>query len=318
MPRPCLPKLGRQFAGVLLVSIFTGPGFAVEVTDIRGQQIHLIQPAKRIIALAPFLTELLFAAGAGDRAVGVVEFSDFPAAANGIPRIGSHQRFDMEAILALKPDLVVAWLSGNTRSDLDRLEQLGLQVYVSEPGKLDDIPDVIDQLGKLAGTERFARRSGQTFRKKLWQLKKQYQGLSGIRLFYQIWEQPLMTVNGDHLINDVIRLCGGKNVFEALPSLTPIIDIEAVIQADPAVIVTGGMSDAGTTWLKTWQQWPQLSAVKSGNLVFIPPSLIQRHTPRILEGARQLCVALDQARKRIPKEPLINPPDVTPAEAGVQ
>lgn len=302
MPRLSFCKPGRQFVGVFLVSIFLNPCFAVEVRDARGERIQLNEPANRIIALAPFLTELLFAAGAGDYVVGVVEFSDFPSAANKIPRIGSHQRFDMEAILALKPDLVVAWLSGNTRNDINRLEKLGLQVYVSEPKKLGDIPDVIERLGRLVGTDQSARRSSQTFRKQYRDLKKQYQDLSSIRLFYQIWDQPLMTVNGDHLINDVIRLCGGKNVFEDLSTLTPIIDIEAVVQADPAVIVAGGMSDAGTTWLKAWQQWSQLSAVKSKNLFFIPPSLIQRHTPRILEGARQLCVALDKARGSKPAQ----------------
>jgi iron complex transport system substrate-binding protein len=117
-----------------------------------------------------------------------------------------------------------------------------------------------------------------------------------VEVFYQVWKQPMMTVNGKQIISDAIRLCGGRNVFAALPILAPTVTAEAVIAANPEVIVASGMGEARPEWLDDWRRWKTLAAVAGDNLYFIPPDLIQRHTPRILDGAEQLCLHLETAR----------------------
>lgn len=242
------------------------------------------------------MTELLFAAGAGENVVGVVSYSDYPPAAVKIKNIGSHTNFDIEAILALKPDLVVAWKSGNSTESLNKLRSLGLVVFISEPRKFRDIATNIERLGLLSNTQKTAQRASNEFNKTYLKLKEKYAGAREVRLFYQIWNQPVMTVNGEHLISDVIRLCGGQNVFADLPTLAPKLDIEAVIAADPEVIIANGTGNKRPDWLDRWNKWPHLQAVKNNNLYFIHADLMSRHTPRILLGAKRLCEILDEVR----------------------
>ena len=284
---PCLPLL----AGA--------PAHAERAaTDDTGTQISLHAPARRIIALAPHVTELVFAAGAGDRLVGVVEFSDFPAAAKALPRVGNYTRFDLEAIAALSPDLVIAWQSGNPAAPLDRLRALGIAVYVTEADALTDVPRTLRDIGTLAGSETQANAAADAFIQRVDALRAAYSARPPVSVFYQIWHQPLMTINDRHIISDVIRLCGGRNAFASLTLLAPKISVEAVLAADPEVIVASGMDEARPEWLDAWRRWRQLSAVVRDNLFFIPPDLIQRHTPRILDGAELLCHHLAQARAR--------------------
>ena len=262
---------------------------AVEVTDDSGKQLTLNATAMRIISLAPHVTEQLFAIGAGERIVGAVDYSDYPEAAKQIPRIGGYSRLDLEQILALKPDLVVGWQSGNNSQQLERLEALGLTLYRSEPRRLDDIASGMERLGRLTGNESNANNQATHFRQQVEQLRSAAQGRAPRTLFYQIWDRPLMTVNGEHLINEVITLCGGRNIFAALPLLTPKVSTEAVIAADPEVIIASGMGAERPEWLDAWRQWPQLRAVKGGRLYVINPNLIQRATPRLLDGVAQMC-----------------------------
>jgi iron complex transport system substrate-binding protein len=269
---------------------------SVRVVDDSGQRVTLAQPARRIVSLAPHVTEILFAAGAGSYLVGAVSYSDYPEAAKKIPGVGSYPNVDLERIVALKPDLVVAWPSGNAPAQLERLRALGLTVYRSEPHRIEDVAVNIERLGTLAGTQTVADATAATFRARQRELAQRYRARSPVTVFYQIWHRPLMTINGTHLINQVIALCGGVNVFAGLPALTPILDVEAVLTADPAVIVASGMDEARPAWLEDWRRWPQLRAVRDRHLYFVPPDLLQRHGPRILDGAEQLCVALDQAR----------------------
>ncbi|HJV26040.1 MAG TPA: cobalamin-binding protein [Aromatoleum sp.] len=270
----------------------------VELQDDAGQRIRLAQPARRIVSLAPHVTELLFAAGAGDRLVGAVDYSDYPPAARKLPRVGGYSNIDMEAVAALKPDLVIAWKSGNRDAHLDRLAALGIPVFISEPHSLDDVARSLENFGKAAGSEREGRAAADAFRQRKAELARRYAGRPPVRMFYQIWEKPLMTVNDEHLISDVMRLCGGVNVFGKLDQLAPTIGVEGVLAANPEVIVASGMGDARPDWLDAWKRWPRLAAVSSGNLYFVPPELIQRHTPRILEGASMLCEQLDTARRK--------------------
>ena len=270
----------------------------IQVIDDAGRNLRLAQPAQRIISLTPHMTELLFAAGAGGKVVGTVEYSNFPQAAQRIARIGDNAQLDLERIVALKPDLVVVWQYGNAQRQLDKLLRLGIPVYYNEPRRLPDIARAIEQLGRLAGTEEVARQAAREFTERLADLRRRYASRAPVSLFYQIWDKPLMTVNGAHLISDVIRLCGGQNVFAGLKALTPEISTEAVLAADPEAI-GGGSAEAGATReLERWKKWPRLTAVARGNLFLIHADIISRNTPRILDGAQRMCEALDAARAK--------------------
>lgn len=296
-----IPAVVRQLTGglgilALFLSLFAGPVAAVSVTDDVGRRVTLDEPARRIVSLAPHTTELLFAAGAGDRVVGAVAHSDYPPEAASIPRVGGYSRLDYERILSLSPDLVIAWASGNERAAIDRLRTLGLTVYVSEPRHIADISKAMRRFGRLAGTEETASAAARAFDQRHRRLRERFADRPDIGVFYQIWKDPLMTVNGEHLIARVIQLCGGHNVFADLATLAPTIGVEAVIEADPEVIVASGMGNERPQWLDDWRQWPSIDAVQRGNLYFVPPQLIQRHSPRILDGAERLCGQLDEAR----------------------
>jgi iron complex transport system substrate-binding protein len=269
----------------------------IVVVDDTGRTITLSQPAHRIVSLAPHLTELLFAAGAGEQVVGVVAYSDFPEAARSLPQVGGYGNVDIEAIVALAPDLVIAWKSGNREAHLDKLSRLGIPVYLNEPRSLDDVASSLEALGTLADTEGPAKAAAEDFRRRKAELARHFAGRPRVRMLYQIWDEPLMTINDEHLISDVIRLCGGENVFGTLTQLAPTVGVEAVLAADPEVIVASGMGEARPEWLDRWRRWPRLAATAAGNLYFIPPELIQRHTPRILDGASRLCDFLERARK---------------------
>lgn len=271
----------------------------IAVTDDSGATLRLREPARRIVSLAPHVTETLFAAGAGDRVVGAVEYSDYPPAAKGLPRIGGYSKLDLEAIAALKPDLAVGWASGNAPAHIARLRALGIPVYLSQPERIDDVAASLERIGELAGTQATARPAAAAFRAKLDELRARYGTKVRVRTFYQIWKQPLMTVGGGQVISDVIRLCGGENVFAELKPLAPKVSVEAVLATDPDAIVASGMDEARPEWLDDWRQWKNLRAVRRDTLFFIPPDLIQRHTPRIVEGAERLCAQLDVARARL-------------------
>lgn len=271
---------------------------AITVSDGSGRRITLAQPAQRIVSLAPHLTELLFAAGAGEQVVGVVSYSNWPPAARGLPEVGSYNALDLERVLALRPDLVLAWSSGNNSAQLERLEHLGLTVYRHEPHVPEDIPHMLEQIGLLAGSAVVADAAAAQWRTRLQHLRVQHAQAEPLTVFYQVWHQPLMTVSGAHLISAAIELCGGRNVFAALPVLAPQVSLEAVLAADPQVIIASGMAEERPDWLDDWKRWPQLVAVRDHNLYFIPPDLLQRAGPRFIDGAERLCAALEQARRR--------------------
>ena len=257
-------------------------------------------PAKRIISLAPHITELLYAAGAGSKLVGNVDYGDYPPEAKALPKVGGYTRPDLEAILALKPDLIIAWQSGNPPAALEKLKAMGIAVHVSQPDRIEDVAREIERFGVLAGTESVANPAAVAFRARHAALATRFSQRPVVDVFYQIWKQPLMTVNDKQIISDAIRLCGGRNVFGSLPILAPTVTVEAVIAANPEVIVASGMGDERPEWLNDWRRWKTLTAVKRDNLYFIPPQEIQRHTPRLLDGAEKLCLALDAAREKRP------------------
>jgi iron complex transport system substrate-binding protein len=273
----------------------------IVVNDATGATIRLDAPARRIVTLAPHLAETLFAAGAGKWLVGVVEYSNYPEEARRIPSVGSYSHFDLEAIAALKPDLIVAWESGNSPAHLEKLRKLGFTVFVSQPDRIEDIPLELRRLGALAGVSAIADAQAARLEARLHALRTRYSALPRVRTFYQIWQQPLTTIGGKQVISTVIRLCGGENVFESLEPLAANVTVESVIAANPEVIIASGMDKSRPEWLDDWRRWTSIAAVPRDNLFFIDPDLMQRHTPRLLDGAEQLCEHLETARARRPR-----------------
>ena len=280
---------------VLFCAMLAGNAHAQTLSDDTGRAVALTPPAQRIVSLAPHITELLFVAGAGAHVVGVDSASDYPAAALTLPRVGRHNHLDLEAVVALQPDLVIAW-AGNRHSNLDRLAALGIPLYISESHQLEDIARAIETFGQLAGTEDVARTAAEDFRQRLAALNAQHSTRPPVRVFYQIWNQPLMTINDQHTISAAIRTCGGRNVFGDLAVIAPRISLESVLAADADVIIASGTDTARPEWLDMWRDWPSLRAVRHDHLYAIHPDLIQRHTPRILDGTEELCAHLEAVR----------------------
>lgn len=275
--------------------------------DDLERRVCLEAPAERIVALSPGATELAFAAGAGEKVVAVVEHSDYPAPARELPSVGNHTRIDLEALVGLKPDLVIGWVTGNPEEQLETLQSLGTQVFYIEPQTVDGVADTLTRLGLLAGSEEAAEEEAETFLAGMAKLKARYAEREPVRTFYQVWDAPLMSINGEHLIGRAIADCGGVNVFGDQPRLVPRLDDEAVLAANPEVIITGssdaqneaeasGDKPARNEWLEHWQQYPSMAAVKQENLYTVPADPLVRPTPRFLQGAQSLCERIDQAR----------------------
>ena len=270
---------------------------ATVVVDDEGGELVFDQPAQRIISLAPHITENLFSAGAGSQVVGVVSYSDFPKEAQSIASVGNYRMFSLESILALEPDLIVAWKSGNGEGKIAQLRALGLKVFVGDPKKIEDIASSIARLGLATGHEQEAKQASEDFLSKLQSLRVKYSSESEVGVFYQVWNAPLQTLNGEHLISDVIRMCGGRNVFSGALTLAPHVSVEGVVGANPDVIVVSGMGENRPEWLEDWRPWTGISAVRNEQLYFINPNHLVRHSSRILLGAQKMCEYLKRARQ---------------------
>jgi len=266
------------------------------VLDDTGNNVHLAAPAQRIVTLAPHATELVFAAGAGERIVGTVSYSDYPAAASAIPRIGSNSQIDIERLVALKPDLLVVWLHGNAAAQLEKLRSLGIPLFYSEPQHLRDIPDAVLRLGRLTGTEQQAQTTASGLRAQLAALDTRYRARPPVRLFYQVWPQPLYTLNGKHIVSDAIALCGGVNIFAGLTAIAPTVSVEAVLLENPEAIVTGDLNRKNQDGIALWRAYPALLAVQRRNLISLDGDLLSRPGPRMIEGAAALCNSLETVR----------------------
>jgi iron complex transport system substrate-binding protein len=286
--------------GAMLLALLAcaGAQAQVRVTDDYGREVRLAAPAQRVVSLAPHLTELMYAAGAGARLAGAIEHSDFPAEASKLPRVGSEASIDLEALVALAPDLVVAWPNAGSARAVERIAALGIPVFRSEPRELEDIARTLETLGRLAGSETAARAAARAFRERAARLERTYGKRPRVRVFYQVWDRPLLTVTGAHVISKVMRLCGAENVFAVLPGIAPEIDREAVLRADPEAIVASSPDGGWPAWLDDWKAFEGLDAVRRGNLYAIRPELLQRHTPRLLDGAAELCRILEDVRRK--------------------
>ncbi|ASW00215.1 cobalamin-binding protein [Paraburkholderia aromaticivorans] len=292
-----------RFAIATALFVHTLHAFAaVSVIDDTGATVTLPAPAQRVISLAPHVTEMLYAAGGGAKVIGAVSYSDYPPQAQRLPRVGDNKALDLERIVALKPDLIVVWRHGNAQRQIDRLRELHIPLFFSEPHHLDDVATSLTKLGQLLGTSPIADAAAAAYRHDIATLRSRYASRPPVSVFYQVWDQPLMTLNGEHMVSDVIALCGGRNVFAKLEPLVPTVSTEAVLAANPEAIVTAapGATKPDTTLpqLGAWRAWPSLTAVANNNLFAIDGDLINRPAPRIAQGARQLCEDLDAARSR--------------------
>jgi iron complex transport system substrate-binding protein len=286
----------KLWLALLFLAVIAVPAQAITVQDFSGREVTLDQPAKRIVALAPHIVENLYSAGAGDKLVGVVSYSDFPDEAKNVPEVGTYNAFSLEQVLALNPDLVVMWGSGNGMQTLSTFEALGIPVYVSELRQLSDVPKSIRNLSQLAGTPAIGEAEASRIETELNALQRRYGEKRSLSVLYQIWNDPLQTVNGEHLISEIIALCGGHNVFGDASSLAPRVSIESVLLRDPDAIVASGMGEARPEWLDQWRAYPSLTAVADEALFFVNPDHLQRPSARIVLGARSLCQQLDQIR----------------------
>ena len=269
---------------------------AITVVDDDGKAVVVQKSAQRIISMAPHVTELLFAAGGGARIVGTIAFSDYPEAAKSIPQIGSNRDVGMERVIALKPDLIVVWHHGSTERQIDQLRALNIPLFHSEPKNLDAIPDSVAKLGQLMGTDKVAQAEAAALRQQLGALRAKYAGRPVVRVFYQVWDKPLYTLNGTHIVSDAIRVCGGENIFASQKTTAPVVSIEAVLQEDPEAIFATGEKNYGG--VNMWRPYMTMKAVKQDNLFTLDGNLLNRAGPRLVAGTAALCEKLELARQR--------------------
>jgi iron complex transport system substrate-binding protein len=265
------------------------------VRDDAGNAVTLDKPAMRVISMAPHVTETLFAAGGGSRIVGTVNYSDYPEAAKSIPRIGSNREIDLERVISMKPDLIVAWMHNNSERQIEMVRKLGVPVFLSDPQKLDGIPDNVVRLGQLMGTQAVADPAAAELRRQLASLRSRYAGRPTVRTFYQVWDKPLYTLSGRHIITDALRLCGGENIFDKLTVTAPIVSIESVLQADPEAVF--GTAEKNYGGVQLWKPYSTLMATRKGNLFTVDGDLLNRSGPRMIAGTAVLCEKLELARQ---------------------
>jgi iron complex transport system substrate-binding protein len=267
----------------------------ISVRDDDGNVVTLQKPAQRVIAMAPHVTELLFTAGAGDKIVGAVTYSDYPEAAKKIPRVGDNRLIDLERVAAMKPDLIVIWMHGGFERQIEGLRKLGIPLFHSEPTKLEGIADNVVRLGQLMGTETVANVAAEDIRQQFTAMTRQYGKRPPVRLFYQVWDKPLYTLSNKSIVGDAIRLCGGVNIFGDLKVTAPVVSIEAVLQENPEAIFGTSEKDYGS--INLWKPYPNMLAVKNNNLFRLDGELLNRAGPRMVAGTKALCEKIEEARQ---------------------
>lgn len=250
--------------------------------------------APRIVSLAPNLTELMYTIGAGEQLVGVSAWSDYPVEALDLPVVGDAFSVDQEQLALVRPNLLLVWESGTPTHTIDQLRAIGYNVATIRTRGLDDIADAMLRLGVLTGHAEEAAQAAADFRNALKSLRDRHEGLDPIRVFYQVSARPLFTVNREHYVSKLISICGGENIFDDLSDLAPTVDVEAVVDRNPEVMLAS--TDAGEDAFGEWERWPDIAANRYGNRFLLPADEIGRATTRLIVAAEALCGALQQAR----------------------
>jgi iron complex transport system substrate-binding protein len=288
---PCL----SAFIGGFTAFCFTMSAAAsITVKDDLGRSVEMRQPAQRIVTLAPFLTELAYSAGAGDRVVGVSAFSDYPPQAKSLPVVSSAVGIALEPLVALAPDLVLAWRDTIRPEDIERLERFGVAVFVAQARRLDDVPRLLGLIGRLAGRD--ASSVADAYSARIQRLRREHAGIAPVRALLEIWHRPLTTIAGDHWMNEALEVCGATNDFRGVAGVAPVIPWEQVYARDPRVVVGAGSAADAAQFHDNWRERPTLAAVRENRLVFVDADTIQRPTLRLAEGVAQLCAGLDRVR----------------------
>lgn len=295
------PRRSWPVACLALVLLLPRPAVAAEGTasivlpQAGGDELVLEAPAGKIVALSPHLTELVFAAGAGHLLAATVAYSDFPPEAANLPRVGDAFRIDVERVQLLAPDLILAWQSGNLPGAVSHLAELGFRVWTVEIRRPEEIAVALEQIGRAAGTEDAAYAAAHDLRARIAGLQARYSERGPVSYFYQVAEQPLYTVNGDHLISRGLSYCGGRNVFSDLPALAPQVALEAVLLADPRLLIAPRVEGQDNP-LEHWRSWPRLQAVRGENFLLLAGDEISRATPRFLDVVELACAMMDDLR----------------------
>ncbi len=299
--------LGMGAPAVLAASAPPAPATSnagpVEITDGNGNVIKLPKPATRMVSLSPHVTEMVYVAGAGERLVGVTKYSDYPPEAQKLPVIGSLNAVDLDRLLALNADLVLVWFHGAHMKQMDKIRSLSMPVFFSNPVTLDQVAADVERIGVLAGTQRVAAAWAEAFRKRQQAMAQKYSSRPPVRVFYQFWNRPLSTLNRDHVVTQLISLCGGVNVFAQTPSVAPVVNVEAVIAANPQAIIVGSVDNRHKEWADAWKSWRDIEAVRLGNVFSVDSNLQIRSGPRVLDGAQVICDALEASRTRMAAKP---------------
>lgn len=283
------------YLAALMAALAAPAHGATTVRDDGGNTVTLDKPATRVISMSPHVTELLFAAGGGGRIVGAVNYSDYPEAAKSIPRIGSNREIDLERVIAMKPDLIVAWMHNASERQIEMVRKLGVPVFLSDAQTLEGIPENVVRLGQLMGTETVANAAALELRKQLAGLRSRYAGRPVVRTFYQVWDRPLYTLSGKHIITDALRLCGGENIFEKLTVTAPVVSVESVLKEDPEAIF--GTAEKNYGGVSLWKPYTTLTATRNDNLFTVDGDLLNRAGPRMISGTAIMCEKLELARR---------------------
>jgi iron complex transport system substrate-binding protein len=264
-----------------------------QVRDDEGQLVSLAAPPQRIVSLSPGATAMLFAAGGGERVVGTPEFSVEPEAARNIARIGDSHGFDVERILSLHPDLIVAWTGGASAGQLQPFLRAGLPVYRHRVLRLDDLPGAIERLGTLLHTEAAAHRSAGALTARIAALRARYGRAQAPRLLLQVWDRPVYTLGGGQIISDAAEACGYSNVYGELTNAAPAVSLESIAARDPDAILVLASDDAtAQQWIEHWQSLPALRAVKNKRVIGFVDARLSRMGPEVVDATEALCTRL--------------------------
>lgn len=253
-------------------------------------------PLKRLVVLAPNLVELIFSLGGGAQIVGTTDHADYPAAARTIPRVGNYAAIQLESLVALQPDLVLVWDTGTPAADIQKMQQLGLKVLHFQTHQLEDIASQLVQLGELVQQQAKAAELSAEFLQQLKNLRQQYQAQPLISVFYELWDNPLSTINKDAWPSQHLRVCGAQNIFDQASAAYPQVGLEQVIAADPALIIQPTSENEPRT-LVQWQRWPELTAAKNNQIIQVDSDLLHRATLRTLDGVAILCRKIANSRQ---------------------
>ncbi|MBW2348991.1 MAG: cobalamin-binding protein [Deltaproteobacteria bacterium] len=270
----------------LLMAWYVGPCAAAMYHDALGRPVKIQGRPKRIVSLAPSLTEILFFIGVGSRVVGVTRYSTYPPEARSLPRVGSYVNLNVERIISLAPDLVIGTKDGNEPGAVRLLEQAGLAVYIVNPRTVMETAETIERIGEICGVGARGRELGRKLRGRVTRIVRKTASLPRPLVFVQINIKPIMTVNETTFHHDVIRLAGGRNLAAGLPVTYPRMGVEAVIQRKPDVIIISSMDTRGAyeRARREWLQWTQIPAAREGRVYLVNSDLIDRPSPRIVQG----------------------------------